>query len=611
MSDKNLMRALRAVEEREIERAPKQHRLRTPECPSLPRLAAGFRNGFTAQEQRHVERCEYCRMMRELDQREEVNEPARPRQRIRIGIDIGWSKTRKSCAVALRGCDPAPAARNWRRISSKDDPSPIWAALFRLDELLAFLSEFLTQMRDQLGDMVLVLDGPIGPSGKPQADRHVDSAFGRSEFYGRMQPLPITSKDGPKYVDVTYQVLGQFFAVSGGAFLPPWPAAAGGQFVYAETNPTVGLALLVPPQERTTLPSRKRPLITADQTFRAKSDWYWHIGAARRVAELLQSREVAQETHHERVAALYCLAVAERLGCQLRGEGGVAAVGDTSGVYVIPAAVASDWLPPLREVGLFRGELAPQQTFTARVVAVSEVAPVTVSGDSDAGPPEASDTADKGDDQLLVLTDNGGFWESKNDWLAGLEGPVALQALDQEGATIRLIRADGAVMWKSESKNQTPLKLARSRGFSGKRLTTRCAIAIPVRLLPFSPVGQERHARPVLIAGFVKNGVVVPNAPLPEGAFVELRVVRGPTELPPDVQEHPGTRDRVGVNAPQSVLAPGLTLAELRRMPREQRQAILAAAAELAEEDYRSDKELTGFDAFGEEERDDDESDSA
>ena len=43
-------------------------------------------------------------------------------------------------------------------------------------------------------------------------------------------------------------------------------------------------------------------------------------------------------------------------------------------------------------------------------------------------------------------------------------------------------------------------------------------------------------------------------------------------------------------------------------MPREERQAILAAAAAMAEPDYRDDKELTGFDAFSEEELDDDES---
>ena len=56
----------------------------------------------------------------------------------------------------------------------------------------------------------------------------------------------------------------------------------------------------------------------------------------------------------------------------------------------------------------------------------------------------------------------------------------------------------------------------------------------------------------------------------------------------------------------ETVPAVGPTPAELRRMPREQRQAILAAAAELAEQDYLSDKELTGFEAFSEEELNDD-----
>ena len=92
----------------------------------------------------------------------------------------------------------------------------------------------------------------------------------------------------------------------------------------------------------------------------------------------------------------------------------------------------------------------------------------------------------------------------------------------------------------------------------------------------------------IVIAGHVKNGLVVPDAPLPEGAFVEVRVVGGPVE------------------APKARLTPG----ELRRLPREQRQAILAAAAEAAEQDYLSDKELTGFEAFSEEDLNDDESDS-
>jgi hypothetical protein len=40
----------------------------------------------------------------------------------------------------------------------------------------------------------------------------------------------------------------------------------------------------------------------------------------------------------------------------------------------------------------------------------------------------------------------------------------------------------------------------------------------------------------IVVAGFVKNGVVVPNAPLPEGAFVEVHVIGGPIEVPPELQ---------------------------------------------------------------------------
>jgi hypothetical protein len=40
----------------------------------------------------------------------------------------------------------------------------------------------------------------------------------------------------------------------------------------------------------------------------------------------------------------------------------------------------------------------------------------------------------------------------------------------------------------------------------------------------------------VVIAGFVKNGVVVPNAPLPEGAFVEVHVIHEAIEVPPELQ---------------------------------------------------------------------------
>jgi acyl-CoA reductase-like NAD-dependent aldehyde dehydrogenase len=41
------------------------------------------------------------------------------------------------------------------------------------------------------------------------------------------------------------------------------------------------------------------------------------------------------------------------------------------------------------------------------------------------------------------------------------------------------------------------------------------------------------------------------------------------------------------------------TASELRKLPPEQRDAILAAAAARAEQEYRTNPELTAFEAFG------------
>jgi hypothetical protein len=119
----------------------------------------------------------------------------------------------------------------------------------------------------------------------------------------------------------------------------------------------------------------------------------------------------------------------------------------------------------------------------------------------------------------------------------------------------------------------------------------------------------------ISIPGVVNNGVVVPNAPLPEGAPVEIRLNGGPTDAPAERKESAAGQQasRCSGRLPpggEPVPAARLTPAELRRMPREQRQAILAAAAELAKQDYHSDTERTGFEAFSEEERDDDASDA-
>jgi hypothetical protein len=49
----------------------------------------------------------------------------------------------------------------------------------------------------------------------------------------------------------------------------------------------------------------------------------------------------------------------------------------------------------------------------------------------------------------------------------------------------------------------------------------------------------------------------------------------------------------------ESVLNRTWTAAELRKLPGDQRDAILAAQAALAEPEYRHNPELTAFDAFG------------
>ena len=89
----------------------------------------------------------------------------------------------------------------------------------------------------------------------------------------------------------------------------------------------------------------------------------------------------------------------------------------------------------------------------------------------------------------------------------------------------------------------------------------------------------------ITVTGIVSNGVVIPESPLPEGAEVEVSVR----------------------SQSLTAAAPARTLnaSELRRLPREQREAILAAGAAAAEELYRTDKDLTGFDAFSEELDDD------
>jgi hypothetical protein len=66
------------------------------------------------------------------------------------------------------------------------------------------------------------------------------------------------------------------------------------------------------------------------------------------------------------------------------------------------------------------------------------------------------------------------------------------------------------------------------------------------------------------------------------------------------VSRHPGKFGGPFMSVPTVDPTHRWTAAELRRLPADQRDAILAAAAAQAAEDYRNDAALTAFEAFGE-----------
>jgi hypothetical protein len=53
----------------------------------------------------------------------------------------------------------------------------------------------------------------------------------------------------------------------------------------------------------------------------------------------------------------------------------------------------------------------------------------------------------------------------------------------------------------------------------------------------------------ITVAGLVKNGIIVPTAPLPEGAFVQIHVVSGPIDVPPELQAELSAWQQAGAEA--------------------------------------------------------------
>ena len=56
---------------------------------------------------------------------------------------------------------------------------------------------------------------------------------------------------------------------------------------------------------------------------------------------------------------------------------------------------------------------------------------------------------------------------------------------------------------------------------------------------------MEKESMPNIITGTVKNGVIIPNTPLPEGTAVEIHV-QDTAEIPPELQEEFDDWERAG-----------------------------------------------------------------
>lgn len=377
--------------------------------------------------------------------------------RLLVGIDIGWSKRRRTCALALRG----PADQR----SGIAFGSNISVGVYTLEELLEELVRIVRAYPTLFESALVVIDGPVGPNIAPVPGRLLDGAFSRGGFARRAPAYALTHGSGVEMAQTTRRVLGALTdsvtavrAWLGG----PVPADV---LVVAETNPTPAMALLLPQQEVASLPSRKHAKGLAGETIRAKSDWYWHLGGGAYAARILGQGAVAHEANHERRAALFALALAAGLA---RSPGAIAALGDQDGVYLVPAQVDQTWKADVERIGVAHGPV----TF----VAAQEAPPITATNvRPPLTPPAPRVTAPRTADMTIrvVMNDNGGLNVAANPWLSDVELPCVL--CGPGGILLTVVsrfnrRSD---MFRVEP---SVLSVARSLGFEGAHLSKQTPV---------------------------------------------------------------------------------------------------------------------------------------
>jgi hypothetical protein len=347
-----------------------------------------------------------------------------------IGLDVGWSERRRTCGVALRGGSLAE-----RGTVEYADVAAV--ALNKRDVGRALGAVVRRTLKE--GQRVLVVtDAIVGPHRVPPVDRRVDAHCSIQGFYGRAQSYPATQNAGAQLSATLHDILDELLAGTGAQW-SPWlgdgsPPLSG--VVVTETNPTTSMALSLPMADRGLLPTRNVHRVLADGTrVRAKSDWYWRLGAGVLAAESLGVPGIDEESHHERVAALWCLALAHELDT----SGRVALLGDQCGTYLV-GPIDPSWVADAERVGVRWGRVhlgkSPLRTLHSTQHPVVDISDVDAESNDEVC--DADDDALRGDSIRVHFTDNGGLTRKANLWIDSVDIPCRLRLRGNTTAEITM-----------------------------------------------------------------------------------------------------------------------------------------------------------------------------
>ncbi len=229
--------------------------------------------------------------------------------------------------------------------------------IFQVEGTLTAVVDAFGKLPRVLKDLlVATIDGPVGTVGQPVQHRYVDRECQRGDCQNRCVAASVVG-GGAALVTASYQLINALTGTVAPTpvFAPVLPAIRGP--LIAEVNPTVGMAWLVQQAAKCAqIPSRSRPLQQNGQIYRAKSDYYWSLGANATVAVVLGCPAVGTVVHHEKEAALYALAVATALAPPGIHNGQVLCIGKQSGadggVYHLLGPIHKSWNSEHERIGL-------------------------------------------------------------------------------------------------------------------------------------------------------------------------------------------------------------------------------------------------------------------